>query len=135
MSKNVQDVLGISMEKVRNMVSADTVIGTPLVLDGVTVVPVSRISCGFVGGGADLPTKTAGEPFGGGSGAGVNVVPGAFLVVKDGDVKVMPVQDRPNSLDVALSMIPGAVDKIADTVSGIVSDVTARRDAYYAEEE
>ncbi|MBQ3133132.1 MAG: sporulation protein YtfJ [Clostridia bacterium] len=129
MSKNVQDVLGVSLEKVRNMVSADTVIGTPMTLDGVTVVPVSRISYGFVGGGADLPTKTAGEHFGGGSGAGVNVVPVAFLVVKNGEVRVMPVQDRPNTLDVALSMIPTTVDKVADTVSNIVSDVVSKNAA------
>ena len=129
MSKNVQDVLGISLEKVRNMVSADTVIGTPLTLGDVTVVPVSRISYGVVGGGADLPTKTPGEHFGGGSGAGVNVVPVAFLTVKDGDVRVIPVQDRPNSLDVALSMIPTAVDKVADTVTNIVADMTAQKAA------
>ncbi|MBP3936982.1 MAG: sporulation protein YtfJ [Clostridia bacterium] len=120
MAKEVQELLGISMEKLREMVSADTVVGSPLVIDGVTLIPVSRITCGLVGGGADQLTANA--TFAGGSGAGINVVPLAFIVVRDGQVTVQPIKSHPDVLDSAISMIPGTVDKLV----GMINNIAAR---------
>ena len=120
MAKEVQELLGISMEKLREMVSADTVVGSPLVIDGVTLIPVSRITCGLVGGGADQLTANA--TFAGGSGAGINVVPLAFIVVRDGQVTVQPIKSHPDVLDSASSMIPGTVDKLV----GMINNIAAR---------
>ncbi|MBQ1210393.1 MAG: sporulation protein YtfJ [Clostridia bacterium] len=119
MAKEVQELLGISMEKVREMVSADTVIGTPLVIDGVTLIPVSRITCGLLGGGADQLSKNA--TFAGGSGAGIHVVPLAFLVVRNGQVSVQPIKSNPDAYDAVISLIPGTVDKLVD----VINDITA----------
>ena len=119
MAKEVQELLGISMEKVREMVSADTVVGSPLVVDGVTLIPVSRITCGLIGGGADQLSQNA--TFAGGSGAGINVVPLAFLVVRDGQVTVQPIKSNPDVFDTAISLIPGTVDKLV----GVINDITA----------
>ena len=120
MAKEVQELLGISMEKLREMVSADTVVGSPLVIDGVTLIPVSRITCGLVGGGADQLTANA--TFAGGSGAGINVMPLAFIVVRDGQVTVQPIKSHPDVLDSAISMIPGTVDKLV----GMINNIAAR---------
>ncbi len=113
MEKNINNFLGVSMEKIKQMVDVNTVVGDPIALaDGITIIPVSRMSYGFAAGGSDLPNKSDRDIFGGGTGAGVNVTPVAFLVVKNGEVKMLPVNSKPDSLDRAVSMIPDAVDKV-----------------------
>ena len=113
MEKNINNFLGMSMEKIKQMVDVNTVVGDPIALaDGITIIPVSRMSYGFAAGGSDLPNKSDRDIFGGGTGAGVNVTPVAFLVVKNGEVKMLPVNSKPDSLDRAVSMIPDAVDKV-----------------------
>lgn len=113
MEKHVHSLLGVSIDKIKEMVDVNTVVGNPIKLDdGVTLIPVSRIAYGFASGGSDLPNKADRDIFGGGSGAGVNVTPVAFLVIKDGDVRMMPINATPNSIDRAVSMVPDMVDKV-----------------------
>ena len=112
MEKKVNDLLGVSMEKIREMVDANTVVGTPITTpDGTVLIPVSKISYGFASGGSDLPSKSNADLFGGGSGAGINITPIAFLVVADGDVRVLPMVAKPDSGDRIVNMIPELVDK------------------------
>ncbi len=112
-SKNVEGLMGVSVDKIRAMVDADTVIGTPLTLDdGTTLIPVSKISYGFASGGSDLPSKSTADLFGGGAGAGVNITPIAFLTVKDGKVNVLPIVAKPDAADRVVSMIPDVADKL-----------------------
>ncbi|MBR3289977.1 MAG: sporulation protein YtfJ, partial [Clostridia bacterium] len=59
MEKSVQGVLGMSMDKIKEMVDVNTVIGNPITVEGVTLIPVSKVTYGFAGGGSDLPTKEA----------------------------------------------------------------------------
>ena len=117
MSENkVNNLLGVSMDKIKEMVDVNTVIGDPITApDGTTVIPVSRVSYGFAGGGSDLPSKAQPEKglFAGGSGAGVDIAPIAFLVVKDGFVRVLPVAVPPAStLDRVIDMAPDIMDKV-----------------------
>ena len=115
MNKNVEGLMGVSVDKIREMVDANTVVGTPIVLgDGVTLIPVSKISYGFATGGSDLPTKSSPDLFGGGSGAGINITPVAFLTIKDGEINLLPVTSKPDATDRFLSMVPGVMDKISD---------------------
>ena len=114
MDKSVQGVLGMSMEKIKEMVDVSTVIGEPVVVDGFTLIPVSKVTCGFAGGGSDLPTKVASDKFGGGSGGGVSITPVAFLCIGNGEVKVLPIVQKPGSSDAMVSMIPDLVDKVTD---------------------
>lgn len=67
----IQDLMGVTMEKMREMVDVQTIIGDPIVVsDKVTIVPVSKVSYGFASGGSDLPVKTNPKDlFGGGAGA------------------------------------------------------------------
>ena len=115
MDKNnsVQGLLGASMEKIKEMVDANTVIGTPInAADGTILIPVSRISYGFASGGSDLPNKANAELFGGGSGAGINITPIAFLVIANGDVNLLQLVSKPDSTDRLVNLVPDLVDKV-----------------------
>ena len=113
----INDLMAVTMEKMREMVDANAIVGQPITTpDGVTLIPVSRMSFGFGSGGGDYNTKyTAGKDasFAGGSGAGVDIAPIAFLVVKDGFVRVLPVAVPPAStLDRVIDMAPDIMDKV-----------------------
>lgn len=111
-NKNVEGLMGVSVDKIRGMVDADTVVGTPITLeDGTTLIPVSKISYGFASGGSDLPSKSNAELFGGGAGAGINITPVAFITVKDGSINILPISDKPSSADRVVSMVPEMMDK------------------------
>lgn len=117
MSHPLPNMLETTMEKIKDMVNVNSVIGDPITTpDGVTIIPVSRVSYGFGGGGSDFTTKNAGaaNPFGGGTGAGVKIVPVAFLVIREGNVRMLPVAAPANTtVDRVVDMIPDFVDKIS----------------------
>lgn len=118
MNSNVEGLMGVSVEKIRDLVDANTVVGTPIQLgDGVTLIPVSKVSYGFASGGTDLPkSAVSGDLFGGGAGAGIHITPVAFLTVKNGEINLLPVVSKPDSLDRLISLIPDAVDKFSSKV-------------------
>ena len=86
----INGLMGVTMEKIKEMVDVDTIIGKPIIAaDGTTIIPVSKVSFGFASGGSDLPSKNQSELFGGAGGAGISIQPLAFLVVANGDVKLI----------------------------------------------
>ncbi len=118
MSKTLPNMLENTIGKIREMVDANTVVGNAITTpDGVTIIPISKISIGFGGGGSDFVSKNVNKqenPFGGGAGAGVKVTPVAFLVVKDGSVRMLPVAEPANTTaDRVVEMVPDVLDKIA----------------------
>ena len=116
MSKNLPNMLNETIAKIREMVDSNNVIGEPIVVGDVTIIPVSKVSVGFGGGGSDFTSKNAvkTEPFGGGVGGGVKVTPICFLVVKDGNVRMMPVATPANTTaDRIVEMVPDTLDKIS----------------------
>jgi len=115
MSKNLPNMLESTMAKIREMVDANSVVGEPISAGDVTIIPISKISIGFGGGGSDFATKngTAQENFGGGAGAGVKVTPVAFIIIKDGSVRMLPVAAPANTTaDRIVEMVPDTLDKI-----------------------
>lgn len=113
MENKVQSLMGLSIDKIKEMVDVNTVIGEPMTLaDGMTLIPVSRVSYGFASGGSDLPTKGTQELFGGGGGAGITIVPIAFLCITNGNVRVVPMVSAPDTINQAVNMIPDVVDRI-----------------------
>ncbi len=110
----IEGMLNVSMEKLREMVDVDTVIGKPIsVQDGLTtIIPVSKVSFGFGSGGSDLPMKDSGEPFGGGAGAGVTIKPLAFLVVRVGEVELLKLDDSEKGISKLVECVPEAFSKI-----------------------
>ena len=116
MSQKLPNMLEGTMQKIREMVDVNSVIGQPITTpDGVTIIPVSKVSVGFGGGGSDFNGKNGGEnPFGGGVGGGVKVTPVCFLIVKDGNVRMMPVaQPASTTADRIVEMVPDTIDKLA----------------------
>ena len=117
MSQNLPNMLENTIAKIREMVDVNSVIGTPITTpDGVTIIPVSKVSVGFGGGGSDFSNKNANAelPFGGGVGGGVKVNPICFLVVKDGNVRMLPVATAPNTTpERIVEMIPDLLDKVS----------------------
>ena len=116
MSENnhpINEVLQTTMSKVKEMVDANTVVGQPITTqDGVTLIPVSRLSFGFATGGSDFG-KVQPKGFGGGSGAGVNVIPMAFLIVKDGNVRMLPVAPPPgDTISRVVDLVPDMFDRV-----------------------
>lgn len=117
MNNNVEGLMGVSVDKIRELVDANTVVGTPIAVgDGVTIIPVSKVSYGFASGGSDLPSKSSSDLFGGGAGAGINITPVAFLTVKDGEINLLPVVSKPDTVDRLVSLVPDAVNKVTDLI-------------------
>lgn len=114
MSENpIQGIMGTTMEKIKEMVDVNTIIGDPVTTpDGTTIIPVSKVSFGFASGGSDLPTKQPKNTFGGGGGAGISIQPIAFLVVSAGNVKLMQMTMGENTANNIVNMVPEVVDKI-----------------------
>ncbi len=110
----LNDMMRTAMEKVREMVDTNTIVGQPITTpDGVTLIPISKVSFGFGGGGGDYGKTTPKENFGGGSAAGVKIDPVAFLVIKDGTTRVLPVAVPPvNTMDRIVEMTPDILDKV-----------------------
>ncbi len=118
MSKSLPNMLDSTIAKIREMVDVNSVVGDPITTpDGVTIIPISKISVGFGGGGSDFVSKNVNHqenPFGGGVGAGVKVTPVAFLIVKDGSVRMLPVATPANTTaDRLVEMVPDTLDKIS----------------------
>ena len=108
-----------TMEKIREMVDVNTIVGQPITtVDGTTLIPVSKVSFGFASGGSDFQSKSpnAKDPnFGGGSGAGVNIVPVAFLAVYNGNVKVINITPpAASTVDRIIETAPEVIDKVKD---------------------
>ena len=120
MEKNhpISDLMSTTMQKIREMVDVNTIVGTPIhTTDGVTLIPVSKLSFGFASGGSDFSTKNqkpeSDNAFGGGSGAGVNISPVAFLIVKGDTVKMLPVASPAgNTVDRVVELVPEMFDKV-----------------------
>ena len=114
MSQNLPNMLSDTISKIREMMSVNDVVGEPIQVGDVTIIPISKISVGFGGGGADNAKAANKDAFGGGMGGGVKVNPVCFLVVKDGNVRMMPVPIPANSTaDRLLEMVPDTLDKIS----------------------
>lgn len=109
----INGLLDSSMQNLRSLVDADTIIGNQITTpDGTVIIPVSKVSFGFASGGSDLPTNKQNELFGGGAGGGVSVQPLGFLVIKDGAVSLLQMDNSKNTADRMVSLMPEMVDKL-----------------------
>lgn len=117
MAHTIEGIMGVSMEKIRQMVDVNTIVGEPIVAEGTTIIPVSKVSFGFASGGSDLPAQAA-EKFAGGAGAGVTVKPVAFIVIKpDGDVRMLELGSKGGAVDSVIDALPGLIEKIKTMIA------------------
>ena len=122
----IESLMEIAMDNIQDMVDVNTIIGAPIEInDNISIIPISKVSFGFVAGGSEFNAETIEEynkkdkdeeilyknPFGGGSGAGVNITPVSFLVVNNGNIKLMPVEYC-STIDKLVDYIPEVVGKV-----------------------
>lgn len=149
MTHPIENIMKSTMEEIRSMVDVNTVIGSPILPGtGPMILPVSKVSLGFLSGGGEYcgnngPVKRAGTvlaeqkeengtaryPFAGTGVAGMSITPMAFLTVNGNSVKVMPAQYK-NSWDRAIDLLP----ETASLVEKIVSDTAEQGKRSAAEE-
>ena len=123
--KPVQEIMASSLEKIRELVDSNTVIGSPIhTQDGTTILPISKISFGFVSGGTDFASKTQKDLFGGAASAGGSVTPVGFLVINEGSVKLMQLAEGGATIDRLINMMPEVIDRI----EGFVASRTGKKD-------
>lgn len=110
----LSELMSSTMDKIHDMVNTNSIVGEPIVTpDGVTLIPISRVSFGFGSGGGDYGKTQPKENFGGGSAAGVKMEPVAFLVIKDGTTRVLPVSIPPvGSVERIVDMVPDILDRV-----------------------
>lgn len=108
--------MSTSMEKIRDLVDVNTIIGDPITSpDGSTIIPISRVSFGFVSGGSDIPSKVEKEVFAGGSGAGITIKPQAFIVInKDGESKILELGGKSSPIDGIIESAPELLNKVKE---------------------
>ena len=117
MNHPLSEMLGDTMSKIREMIDVNTVVGEPITTpDGVTIVPVTKVSIGYGGGGSDFVTKNypAGRDnaFGGDAGAGVTITPVAFLVIRGENVRMLPIAEPAStSVDRLIELLPDLLEK------------------------
>lgn len=117
----IGEIMGITMDRIKEMIDVNTIVGEPIrTPDGITIIPVSKVSVGFASGGSDFVSKNqsaAKNPFGGGGGAGVNIVPVAFLIVNKDRIRLLPVTPPAGgTAERVVEMVPEIVDKVADII-------------------
>ena len=118
----IGELMEKTMSKIREMVDVNTIVGSPITtVDGITLIPVSKVSFGFAAGGSDFQTKKGKEDapdgFGGGSGAGVKIEPVSFLVIRDGNVRILSANaGERNSVEKLLDAMPDIIDKVKEVL-------------------
>lgn len=108
---NIKAIMDTTMDKLRAMVDADIITGTPIEIGNITMIPVSKVAFGLATGGSDFPNKNGAELFGGGGGAGVTVSPIAFIVISGDNVKMLPVYNELTTVEKVVSMAPEILQK------------------------
>jgi len=105
-----------TVQKIKDMIDVNTIVGNPITTpDGAMVIPVSKVTLGFLSSGADWGQTVGKDTFGCATGTGVTINPVAFLIVKDGNVKLIPVSPPAGStVDRVIDMVPEVMEKASE---------------------
>ncbi len=116
MENRIGDLMQVTMSKLKEMVDVNTVVGEPIETpDGITLVPVSRVSFGLASGGGEYGKETA--HFGGGNGAGAKIEPIGFLVIRNGNVRMLNITPpAATTVDRLLELLPQLIDRVDEFV-------------------
>lgn len=135
----INGMMSTVMESIKEMVDVNTIVGDPVTTpDGMVIIPISKVSFGFASGGGEFNSNLEGsgkflksedeyfnQPFAGGSGAGVSISPIAFLVVGQGNIKLLPVNES-NSFERLIEYAPELINKITSTFKKSQTDKTQK---------
>ena len=114
----IKGLMESTMQNIKEMVDVNTIVGETITTpDGTSIIPISKVTFGFGSGGSEFAKGTGPQhPFGGGSGAGISIVPYAFLVIQNGNVKLMQVNDNSGTADKIIEAIPDVIEKITSVL-------------------
>ena len=116
----IDGLMSTAMQNIKEMVDVDTIVGAPVESpDGSVIIPISRVAFGFAAGGSEFGKKEneADAMFGGGSGGGVSISPVAFMVVGQGQIKLLPVDSNTSPIDKLLDYVPGLIEKVNEKIN------------------
>ncbi len=138
----IESLMVTAMTSLRDMVDVNTIVGDVVQgADGTIIIPISKVSFGFMSGGTEFNTNKLNKyseniklPFGGGSGAGVNISPSAFLVVKDGNIKVLNLSSS-SAAEKVIDLVPETMDKVTNLVSNITKELKDSKEEKKAKKE
>ncbi len=124
---SVKNILSSSLDQIRTIIDANTVVGNPIhTPSGTVIIPISKVSMGFASGGLDLPAKSeeGRKSFGGGGGTGVTVLPIGFLTVyPDGKAEMLPLNpEKAGPIEQVADILEQAPDILARIKSVFVKD-------------
>jgi sporulation protein YtfJ len=130
----IENIMSTAMENIKGMVDVNTIVGDPVeTKDGSVIIPVSKVNFGFAAGGAEYLLKendgeekkesSKGTNFGGGSGAGVMLQPIAFLVVSEGQVRLLPVNNN-----AVVERLVNLAPELLDHLKGLSNDKNKKED-------
>ncbi|MBQ4515481.1 MAG: GerW family sporulation protein [Clostridia bacterium] len=116
----IKGLMETAMKSIKDMVDVNTIVGSPVESkDGTVIIPISKVSFGFGAGGSEFGTRTGVSPdtnanFGGGSGGGATIDPVAFMVVGQGQIKLLPMDKSTSPIEDVIDKVPTLLDKLAD---------------------
>lgn len=118
----IDGMVSTFIDKVKNMIDVDTVIGTPFeTKDGLLLIPITKVSVGFVSGGGEYGCEkkvvkiTESLPFAGGGAGGVSVSPIGFLEIKGGNCRLIRLDEK-SVYQTILDKIPSILDGVSSLV-------------------
>ena len=126
----IEGLMDTTMNSIKDMIDVNTIIGEPIEINNGVIIPLSKVTFGFASGGSEFNSETIDNynrkeseesieyklPFGGGSGAAVNISPIAFLVVQKESVKLLPI-DHSSSVDKLLDYVPDIMEKANNLIN------------------
>ena len=127
----IENLMMTAMNSIQNMVDVNTIVGEPIQsMNGITIIPISKVSFGFAAGGSEFSGETIKQyrmkdkdeeieyklPFGGGAGGSLNIIPVAFLAFVDNDVKILHLDDSTHTLEKIIDFIPSTISTIIKSV-------------------
>ena len=130
-SHPIESLMKSAMDSIQSMIDVDTIIGDPIdTPNNMVIIPISKVSLGFASGGSEFKGEALDEykkkdkeeevqyrlPFGGGAGAGVSIIPVAFLIVSSESIKLLPVEHS-STVDKLLDYVPDFIEKVNSIVN------------------
>ena len=124
----INEIAEITLSKIKEMVDVNTIVGTPITTpDGITLIPITKVTFGFGTGGTSKNTTNISDGFGGGGGAGVKLDPIGFLTISDGVVKMLNITAPANTtVDRLVEQIPDVIDKVDHFIDKYKKDKTEK---------
>lgn len=121
----IQGLMSTAMQNIKEMVDVNTIVGEAVESpDGSVIIPISKVSFGFAAGGSEFGKRIEGSNsmFGGGSGGGVTISPVAFMVVGQGQIKLMPIDSNASPVEKILEYVPELIDKVNKKIQKFKAD-------------